>query len=94
MLVRFSRSRKSSAALTPTVGGSSAGSPNSAAEKLRDTATSAESEAFSRDLKQRGFSFVGPTVAYAYMQAAGLVNDHLVSCFRYQEILTEVVNAN
>ena len=50
-------------------------------------ATSPESEALSKDLKQRGFSFVGPTVAYAYMQAAGLVNDHLVSCFRYQEIL-------
>jgi DNA-3-methyladenine glycosylase I len=48
----------------------------------------------SKDLKQRGFSFVGPTVAYAYMQAAGLVNDHLVNCFRYQEILTEVANAN
>src|SRR6266480_7701819 len=50
-------------------------------------ATSPESEALSKDLKQRGFSFVGPTVAYAYMQAAGLVNDHLVSCFRYQQIL-------
>jgi len=48
----------------------------------------------SKDLKQRGFSFVGPTVAYAYMQAAGLVNDHLVSCFRYQQILTEVAYAN
>src|SRR5216684_8876180 len=57
-------------------------------------ATSPESEALSKDLKQRGFSFVGPTVTYAYMQAAGLVNDHLVSCFRYQEILTEVANAN
>ena len=56
--------------------------------------TSPESEAFSKDLKQRGFSFVGPTVAYAYMQAAGLVNDHLVSCFRYQEILSEVARAN
>ena len=52
-------------------------------------ATSPESEALSKDLKQRGFSFVGPTVAYAYMQAAGLVNDHLVSCFRYQELLSE-----
>jgi DNA-3-methyladenine glycosylase I len=52
-------------------------------------ATSAESEALSKDLKQRGFSFVGPTVGYAYMQAAGLVNDHLVSCFRYQEILSD-----
>jgi len=52
-------------------------------------ATSPESEALSKDLKQRGFSFIGPTVAYAYMQAAGLVNDHLVSCFRYQELLSE-----
>jgi len=43
----------------------------------------------SKNLKQRGFSFVGPTVAHAYMQAAGLVNDHLVSCFRYQELLSE-----
>jgi DNA-3-methyladenine glycosylase I len=57
-------------------------------------ATSPESESFSKDLKQRGFSFVGPTVAYAYMQAAGLVNDHLVDCFRYREILSEVANAN
>ena len=48
----------------------------------------------SKDRKQRGFSFVGPTVAYAYMQAAGLVNDHLVSCFRYQQILNEVAYAN
>jgi len=57
-------------------------------------ATSTESEVFSKDLKQRGFSFVGPTVAYAYMQAVGLVNDHLVDCFRYQEILGEVAHAN
>jgi DNA-3-methyladenine glycosylase I len=49
-------------------------------------ATSQESEAFSKDLKHRGFSFVGPTVAYAYMQAVGMVNDHLVDCFRYREI--------
>ena len=52
-------------------------------------ATSPESEALSKDLKQRGFSFVGPTVAYAYMQAAGLGNDHLVGCFRYQKLLKE-----
>jgi DNA-3-methyladenine glycosylase I len=57
-------------------------------------ATSLESEALSKDLKQRGFSFVGPTVAYAYMQAAGLVNDHVVDCFRYQEIRRKVANAN
>jgi DNA-3-methyladenine glycosylase I len=49
-------------------------------------ATSPESVAFSKDLKHRGFSFVGPTVAYAYMQAVGMVNDHLVDCFRYREI--------
>ena len=53
-------------------------------------ATSPESEALSKDLKRRGFSFVGPTVAYAYMQAAGLVNDHLVSCFRYPKDLNKV----
>src|ERR1700757_3969423 len=57
-------------------------------------ATSVESETFSKDLKQRGFSFVGPTVAYAYMQAAGLVNDHLVECFRYREIMREVADAS
>jgi DNA-3-methyladenine glycosylase I len=49
-------------------------------------ATSSESDAFSKDLKHRGFSFVGPTVVYAYMQAVGMVNDHLVDCFRYREI--------
>jgi DNA-3-methyladenine glycosylase I len=52
-------------------------------------ATSPESEALSKELKQRGFSFVGPTVAYAYMQAAGLVNDHLISCFRYPKDLNK-----
>ena len=45
-----------------------------------------EAEALSRDLKQRGFSFVGPTICYAFMQAAGLVNDHLVTCFRYDQV--------
>lgn len=44
------------------------------------------SRAISRDLKQRGFSFVGPTIVYAFMQSAGLVNDHLVSCFRHLEV--------
>src|SRR6201988_1076171 len=52
-------------------------------------ATSPESAAFSEDLKHRGFSFVGPTVVYAYMQAVGMVNDHLVDCFRYREIRQE-----
>ena len=49
-------------------------------------AKTALSDAVSRDLKRRGFRFVGPTVAYAYLQAAGLVNDHLVSCFCYETI--------
>jgi DNA-3-methyladenine glycosylase I len=44
------------------------------------------SEALSADLKRRGFSFVGPTIIYAHMQATGLVNDHLVSCFRHEEV--------
>jgi len=48
--------------------------------------TTAESDKFSRDLKQRGFSFVGSTVIYAHMQAVGMVNDHLVDCFRYRTI--------
>jgi len=48
--------------------------------------TTAESDKFSRDLKQRGFTFVGPTVIYAHMQAVGMVNDHLVDCFRYRII--------
>jgi DNA-3-methyladenine glycosylase I len=45
-----------------------------------------ESKAMSKDLKQRGFRFVGPTVCYAFMQAAGLVNDHVTTCFRYREL--------
>jgi DNA-3-methyladenine glycosylase I len=49
-------------------------------------ATSPESDAFSKDLKKRGFNFVGSTVIYAHMQAVGMVNDHLVDCFRYREV--------
>ncbi len=45
-----------------------------------------ESEALSRDLKERGFRFVGPTICYAHMQATGMVNDHLVDCFRYRAV--------
>lgn len=41
----------------------------------------------SKDLKKRGFTFVGPTIMYAYMQSVGMVNDHLTSCFRYQQIV-------
>ena len=49
-------------------------------------AVSPESETLSRDLKRRGFGFVGPTIIYAHMQATGMVNDHTVDCFRYQEL--------
>ncbi len=45
-----------------------------------------ESEAMSKDLKQRGFKFVGPTICYAHMQAVGMVNDHAVDCFRWREL--------
>ena len=49
-------------------------------------AKSPVAEVMSKDLKKRGFKFVGPTICYAFMQAAGLVNDHLTSCFRYEEL--------
>jgi len=49
-------------------------------------ATTAQSEALSRDLRRRGFRFVGPTIVYAFMQATGLVNDHLMSCPRWSEL--------
>jgi len=49
-------------------------------------AKTAESDALSKDLKKRGFGFVGSTICYAHMQATGMVNDHLVSCFRYREV--------
>ena len=49
-------------------------------------AETAESRAMSKDMKRRGFRFVGPTVCYAFMQACGLVNDHVVSCYRHREV--------
>lgn len=64
------------------------GSPiTNAFNDLRDLpARTALSDVISKDLKQRGFAFVGSTVVYAHMQATGMVNDHLVSCFRYHEV--------
>jgi DNA-3-methyladenine glycosylase I len=53
-------------------------------------AETAVSRAMSKALKSYGFSFVGPTIVYAFMQAVGMVNDHLVDCFRYQEVSTNV----
>jgi DNA-3-methyladenine glycosylase I len=56
-------------------------------KKLSDVPTSTSvSEAMSKDLKKKGFKFVGPTTCYAYMQAVGMVNDHVTSCFRYSKV--------
>ena len=68
-----------------TSGDSSYGQPIQNAWKQNDQvpATSKESDALSKDLKKRGFKFVGSTIIYAHMQATGMVNDHLVGCFRY-----------
>jgi len=57
-------------------------------------AETAESRALSRDLRARGFTFVGPTICYAFMQAVGVVNDHLVSCFRYKEVAALKASSN
>jgi DNA-3-methyladenine glycosylase I len=56
-------------------------------KKITDVPSSTpESEAMSRDMQKRGFKFVGSTICYAFMQAVGMVNDHLVDCFRYEEL--------
>jgi DNA-3-methyladenine glycosylase I len=56
--------------------------------KLKDyPATSPESDALSNDLKERGFKFVGSTICYAHMQATGMINDHVIGCFRRREII-------
>jgi DNA-3-methyladenine glycosylase I len=64
------------------------GSPivNSRRSAKQVPASTPESDAMSKDLKKRGFSFVGTTICYAFMQAVGIVNDHLVTCFRYSEL--------
>jgi DNA-3-methyladenine glycosylase I len=49
-------------------------------------ARTVESDAMSNDMKKRGFTFVGSTTCYAFMQAVGMVNDHMVTCFRYREV--------
>lgn len=56
------------------------------AEQKEIPTSTPESMALSKDLVRRGFRFVGPTICYAYMQAAGLVNDHLLRCFRYRQV--------
>ena len=59
---------------------------NSWKELKQIPAISKESDAMSKDLKKRGFKFVGSTICYAFMQAAGMINDHLVDCYRYKEV--------
>jgi DNA-3-methyladenine glycosylase I len=59
-------------------------------KKITDIPSSTpESDAMSKDLKRRGFKFVGTTICYAFMQAVGMVNDHVVGCFRYRELKTK-----
>jgi len=53
--------------------------------------TTAESDAMSKDLKKRGFKFIGSTICYAYMQSTGMVNDHVISCYRYRQIKAEKI---
>jgi len=60
--------------------------PNRFRKLAEIPAETAESKAMSKELKRRGFRFVGPTVCYAFMQACGLVNDHTVNCFRFGEL--------
>ena len=63
------------------------GKPIQNARKGKDVpARTAESDAMSKDLKKRGFRFVGSTICYAFMQACGMVNDHLTTCYRYREL--------
>jgi DNA-3-methyladenine glycosylase I len=59
---------------------------NSWKARERLPARTGQSDALSKDLKKRGFSFVGSTICYAFMQAVGMVNDHMVECFRYREL--------
>ena len=65
------------------------GRPQARAPGAKPRATSPEAEAMSRELKRRGFRFVGPTICYAFMQAVGMVNDHAADCFRRREVTPE-----
>jgi DNA-3-methyladenine glycosylase I len=60
--------------------------PNAWRDSKEVPASTAESDAMSKDLAKRGFKFAGSTICYAYMQAAGMVNDHLVNCFRHDQV--------
>jgi DNA-3-methyladenine glycosylase I len=85
---RFLEVRKEFGSFDAYIWGFTGGKP--IVNKLRDRKdykpTSAESDALSKDLKKRGFKFVGSTIVYAHMQATGMVNDHIVSCFRHGQV--------
>ena len=87
--VRFLEIRDEFGSFTDYLWGFTGGVPvTNAWEELSEIPASTElSVTVSRDLKKRGFRFMGPTIVYAHLQATGVVNDHLVSCFRYEEIL-------
>ena len=84
----FLRVRKEFGTFDAYIWGFVGGEPKHNAWKThkRLPAKTAESDAMSKDLQKRGFRFVGSTICYAFMQATGMVNDHLVSCFRYEEL--------
>ena len=81
------QSRRRSVALMPISGRMSAACQAQCLAHAQEVpARTTESDAMSKDLQRRGFSFVGSTICYAFMQATGMVNDHLVDCFRYAEL--------
>ena len=84
----FLRVQREFGSFTDYVWGFVGGSPRRNAWRSLATvpASTPESVAMSKDLRRRGFRFVGPTICYAFMQATGMVNDHLVSCFRYRQV--------
>ena len=91
-IANAARDPRARAASTPTSGSFVGGEPlvgrwTSLAELPAETDLS---RALSRDLKRRGFRFVGPTVCYSFMQAVGLVNDHTTGCFRFRELVAMI----
>ena len=85
---RFSRCSREFGSFDAYIWGFVGGRPKQNRRKtMKDVpATTPESDAMSHDLKKRGFTFVGSTICYAFMQATGMVNDHVVDCFRYRAV--------
>jgi len=81
------RFRNGTAGSEPSYGASSTPCPGNGWRSLAEVpARTPEAEAMSRDLKRLGFGFVGPTICHAFMQATGMVNDHVTDCFRHSEL--------